>query len=90
MYYTLTITADETASIWPDLADYSGLGFSRVNNAKLALNRAAYEAIKGRALLDRPVGRKFYDWASTLDIKSKPEHEYKFVGLTFTIKVEDD
>jgi hypothetical protein len=90
MYYQLTITPDDTASVWPDLADYNGLGFSRVNNAKLALNKAAYEAIKGRALLDRPAGRKFHAWASSIDIKSKPEHEYIFAGLTFRLRAIDD
>jgi hypothetical protein len=90
MQYTITIEHDDTASIWPDLADYNGISFYKLNNAKFALNKAVYEAIKGRALLDRPAGRKFYNWASTLDLHSNTEHTYIFAGLTFKIEVKDD
>jgi hypothetical protein len=90
MQYILTITHDDTASIWPDLADYNDISFSKVNNAKFALNKAAYEAIKGRSLLDRPAGRKFHNWASMIDLKSKSEHVYIFAGLTFKMEVKDD
>jgi hypothetical protein len=86
MRYTLTITRDDTASIWPALEEFNNREYKRRDHAKYALECAVYEAVKGRALLDRPAGRKAQVWAANVEIKPDSCLEYVFVGLTFRMQ----
>ena len=86
MKYRLTITHDDTASIWPDLEQHNNREYKRRDFARYMVECAIYEAVKGRALLDRPVGVKAQLWAKSLDITHDSDHTYIFVGLTFNMK----
>lgn len=86
MKYTLTITPDDTASVWPDLAQFNGRVFKRRDFAKYMLRCAMYEALKGRSLLDRPVAEKAMKWVDDLIITNDSDHTYIFAGLTFNLK----
>ena len=86
MKYRLTITHDDTASIWPSLQEFNNREYKRCDHAKYALECAVYEAVKGRSLLDRLVGVKAQLWAKNLIITHDSDHTYIFAGLTFNMK----
>lgn len=50
----------------PTMLEYHGAIRLRFGAMKLLIQKAVYEAMRSKALLDRPIAHEFTDWANNL------------------------